>query len=248
MVLHICIGNKTHAEDELARASTTGKKIGWIVPSRAKAGDQVLFYIPGRGLVALGLLNEDASKEQAGDWSNRYGSEVAEISLFRKPVSLESLSKAIPEWRWPAYPRITTTPSESIAQKILEYLRKNSPYSPRLPDLDQPEFAATEGAKRLRTHLARERNQTLVKAKKAQVINDGGRIDCEVCGFDFEAFYGEHGKDYCEVHHLKPLSESDKEIETSLGDLAVVCSNCHRMLHRGGTLKSIAGAQDNHCR
>src|SRR5581483_6029131 len=186
-----------------------------------------------------GFLIEDASKERAEGWPNRYGSEVAEVFLFQEPVPLEDLSKAIPEWRWPAYPRITTTPSEDIAKRIRDYLIRCVPHPQPLPDLDQPGFSATEGAKRLRTHLARERNQTLVKAKKSQVHTATGRLACEVCGFDFEAFYGKYGKGFCEVHHLKPLSETDEEIATSLDDLAVVCSNCHRMLHYGGTLKSI---------
>ncbi len=56
---------------------------------------------------------------------------------------------------------------------------------------------------------------------------------CMICGFDFEKKYGELGKGYIEVHHIKPLSEVDEEVvfnpET---DLICVCSNCHRMLHR----------------
>ena len=56
---------------------------------------------------------------------------------------------------------------------------------------------------------------------------------CSVCGFDFEESYGERGKGFIEVHHIKPLSSSDQEIvinpET---DLVPVCANCHRMIHR----------------
>lgn len=56
---------------------------------------------------------------------------------------------------------------------------------------------------------------------------------CEVCGFDFEKFYGEIGKKYIEIHHKKPLfslwDEAEVNPET---DMAPVCSNCHRMLHR----------------
>lgn len=56
---------------------------------------------------------------------------------------------------------------------------------------------------------------------------------CQVCHFSFEEIYGDLGKDYIEVHHLTPLS-------THLGahatdprtDVAVLCANCHRMIHR----------------
>lgn len=56
---------------------------------------------------------------------------------------------------------------------------------------------------------------------------------CMVCGFNFEKIYGIHGKGFIEVHHLKPVSELkvDTKIDPKT-DLVVVCSNCHRMLHR----------------
>ncbi|GAB6158809.1 hypothetical protein JCM39194_20090 [Desulfotomaculum varum] len=37
---------------------------------------------------------------------------------------------------------------------------------------------------------------------------------------------------YIECHHTIPISEYAKEIKTRVSDLALVCSNCHRMLHR----------------
>ena len=55
---------------------------------------------------------------------------------------------------------------------------------------------------------------------------------CEACGFDFEQVYGEHGKGFIECHHTKPVSELKAGEKTKLSDLALVCSNCHRMIHR----------------
>jgi HNH endonuclease len=38
---------------------------------------------------------------------------------------------------------------------------------------------------------------------------------------------------FIEVHHTKPLSESEGDMETDPAtDLVPVCSNCHRMIHR----------------
>ena len=53
-----------------------------------------------------------------------------------------------------------------------------------------------------------------------------------MCDFDFHNFYGELGKGFIEAHHRIPLSDIDGESKTELKDLALVCSNCHRMLHR----------------
>jgi 5-methylcytosine-specific restriction enzyme A len=47
--------------------------------------------------------------------------------------------------------------------------------------------------------------------------------------------YGtELGEGFIECHHRSPLSELDKPTKTTLDDLALVCSNCHSMLHRSG--------------
>jgi 5-methylcytosine-specific restriction protein A len=56
---------------------------------------------------------------------------------------------------------------------------------------------------------------------------------CQVCGFDFERFYGERGAGFIEVHHLKPVSTLKKKTSVDPKvDMAVICANCHRMIHR----------------
>lgn len=79
-------------------------------------------------------------------------------------------------------------------------------------------------------HLSIERNQKLTK--KAKEIH--GYI-CQVCGFNFEKEYGEIGKEFIEAHHKIPLSSltMDKFVTLSpVNDFAVLCSNCHSMIHR----------------
>jgi hypothetical protein len=100
-----------------------------------------------------------------------------------------------------------------------------------LPDLDG-DFTALEGASGRVDHLRRERSRELVDRKKRAVLMATNRLECEACGFDFAGVYGPRGSNFCEVHHLQPLSDVHSEVETLLEDLAIVCSNCHRMLHR----------------
>lgn len=90
-----------------------------------------------------------------------------------------------------------------------------------------------EGRTYLVAHLARERSSKLVKAKKAAVLKDTGTLACEVCGFVFSSKYGAIGDGFCEVHHRASLA-SGGERRIYLDDLAVLCSNCHRMIHRTG--------------
>lgn len=58
-------------------------------------------------------------------------------------------------------------------------------------------------------------------------------LSCAVCHFNYEKVYGERGKDFIEVHHVKPLSSIGEEVSIDpKEDLVPVCSNCHRMIHR----------------
>jgi hypothetical protein len=91
-----------------------------------------------------------------------------------------------------------------------------------------------EGNKYIVEHINFEkaiRNSNIVKlAKEVAFNNNDGRIKCECCSFDFKATYGVHGIGFIECHHTNPISNG-KRI-TKIEDLALVCSNCHRMLHR----------------
>nr|WP_309143178.1 HNH endonuclease [Bacillus atrophaeus] len=44
--------------------------------------------------------------------------------------------------------------------------------------------------------------------------------------------YGEIGGDFIEGHHTIPVSELEEGQKTKIDDIALVCSNCHKMLHR----------------
>jgi 5-methylcytosine-specific restriction enzyme A len=100
---------------------------------------------------------------------------------------------------------------------------------PGLLALDEPEDGGVvEGRLLLRWHRTRERKRGA--EKKRAVLRDTGRLACEVCDFDFAAAYGELGAGFAECHHKLPLTAGVRR--TQLADLAIVCANCHRMLHR----------------
>ena len=98
-----------------------------------------------------------------------------------------------------------------------------------------------EGQFLTRLHRYRERNTTLVKRKKKKVLAEQNALLCEACGFDFQTVYGDRGDGFIECHHTQPLSESASEVNTKLADLALVCSNCHKMIHRRRPWLSVEG-------
>jgi hypothetical protein len=108
---------------------------------------------------------------------------------------------------------------------------ETSVFGALLPDVDL-DLSGREGALKLVRHFIRERNRGLIEAKRRTILEEHGRLACEVCAFDFREVYGSRGSDFCEVHHVVPLSNVAAEIETRLEDLAILCSNCHRMIHR----------------
>lgn len=103
------------------------------------------------------------------------------------------------------------------------------------------DYEAEEGAILLKLHRSRERDRKLIEKKKAQALAKLGRLRCEVCEFDFGERYGPYGFGFIEAHHRKPVSSLIRGEKTRLSDLALVCANCHRMLHRGRDLLGIEG-------
>jgi 5-methylcytosine-specific restriction protein A len=105
-------------------------------------------------------------------------------------------------------------------------------------EIDETE-EAKEGKTLLKLHKYRERNQSIVKKKKAFVLQQTGSLICETCGFDFEKSYGGYGRGYIECHHKVPLHELLPNRKTTLKDLSLICANCHRIIHRIKPMPSI---------
>lgn len=101
-----------------------------------------------------------------------------------------------------------------------------------------------EGKVLRRAHLARERSAKLVKKKKQLTMERNGCLACEVCDFEFSKVYGSIGEGFIECHHIVPLSKLRKHTKTTVKDLALVCPNCHRMLHRTRPWLSVQGLRD----
>lgn len=97
-------------------------------------------------------------------------------------------------------------------------------------ELDDGE-EAEEGKILTRQHRFRERNRAIVDRRKTKAIRDHGTLRCETCDFDFRVRYGDRGNGFIECHHTKPVSALTAGEKTRLEDLALLCANCHRMIH-----------------
>ncbi len=100
--------------------------------------------------------------------------------------------------------------------------------------VDAELFSTIEGGEIeiMKRHMIRERNPSFIKKAKEYFLQENnGILKCECCDFVFTTLYGSVGTNFIECHHKQPISEGGERI-TKITDLAMVCSNCHRMLHR----------------
>nr|WP_255555283.1 HNH endonuclease [Flavobacterium sp. NKUCC04_CG] len=125
--------------------------------------------------------------------------------------------------------------NEEIANKLYEIEE----------ELDDYVKEGYEGEIIYKLHKSRERDKKLTESKKVKALRDTGKLECEVCEFDFYKTYGKLGKGFIECHHTVQLSTYETKQKTELKDLALVCSNCHRMLHRDIGNMSIENLKNN---
>lgn len=131
---------------------------------------------------------------------------------------------------------------DAAARELLQIWTRHCSQQIDLRLADEEEISGLEGPLVRRYVLHRKRESWLRQEKIESILRTTGALRCEVprCNFDFRARYGELGKAYAQVHHLKPLSARDGVRETKLSDLAVVCANCHVMIHLCGKCRDMA--------
>jgi putative restriction endonuclease len=109
----------------------------------------------------------------------------------------------------------------TIGERSVILLRR--PESPL--SSDQPEdMLFPEGSRRYVMHLRSERSRAAV-----DFVKGAREWICEICSKDFEKRYGVR---YIEAHHKVPMAAFTGEFETRSADLALLCPDCHRAVHR----------------
>lgn len=61
---------------------------------------------------------------------------------------------------------------------------------------------------------------------------------CQICGFNFKM---KNGNEYCEAHHLVPLSTGGSQMPENV---IIICPNHHRMLHYAQEVKYCYNEKD----
>jgi hypothetical protein len=174
--------------------------------------------------------------KHAGDIFDQLIPPIPEVNIIR-PVITEEKFRELKELLEDSVAPYRTRPPQYFVSAPEKTPLTIDSEDIKLLELEEGEFS--EGRLITRSHKLHERKPLPSMNKKKKVLENTGKLACEVCGFDFHTTYGELGRNFAECHHLVPLSELTESKHTRPEDLAIVCANCHRMLHKASPLKTI---------
>jgi len=240
---------KTLHNEFIPEAQRGGVKC-WTATKQFARGDLVLFYFgePVKSIMGIGVV-DFGPYERKGKfyWTSKSKVTFCDfkpVQLLENPLSLKQAAQTagLQDWYKTAPYRHSRELDPEVAQALLtEIVRLNPkartlvwnrgvtiPQVKRKTQRSAPSRFQEGGVQEITVEL-RKRNPRL----RVEAIAEYG-YSCQVCGFNFEDFYGDIGAQYIEVHHLRPLSERRVQHTTTTEDVRVVCANCHRVLHRNG--------------
>lgn len=142
---------------------------------------------------------------------------------FDRPVA-EMLSVRYLSFYPSTRPRFSTTPQATLISQAARFFESVAAAIDRVTHSQRT--SALEGIAREGTVLARSRNATL----RAHALSHAAGI-CEACEVDFSKKFGGRGPRLLQVHHRRQMAVEKVPRVTSLRDLAVLCANCHMLVH-----------------
>lgn len=228
-----------------------GEPIRWVVrqySSTVRAGDKVFIWRSAgkkrgaSGVIASGWIHsnpEVMSDDSGGLWSEGEMPDETRVSLIINEIRLCPEEGMLLTESFKADPilqdlRILKLRAETnylLPAEQASELDSHWQIKSEGPDQADPNPGFKEGDKRERLHIRRERNRMLVETAKRLFIDKHGRLFCEACGFDAHEAYGLDQKALIEAHHKIAISELESGSYTRVEDLAMLCPNCHRVVH-----------------
>ncbi|MCL1909430.1 MAG: HNH endonuclease [Kiritimatiellaeota bacterium] len=195
-----------------------------------------IYNLCGGRIFATGRVKSEPEyvdvEEESHFRGGKFFVDIGDIHVLKNPIPLENFNDFIRIAQ-----RSVTPLSSNQAGKLAELINSKKEEND-CDDLESVvETFGKEGKKRQYYTTRYERDPKIRKAAIKAHRKKYGALPCHVCGFDYEKTYGEHGRGFIEVHHIKPLSSKDEEVEVNPEtDLVCLCANCHRMIHRSGIL------------
>jgi hypothetical protein len=224
--VHICFGSPNVHLGHLEEVARTGEELGWWTINRsALPGDQVVFYMvkPLSKFVATAVVTTNPwwNDDTTNDWYGYYVAEMSDVKMLPRLIPLSETREHFPEWGFLRQPRRSVLVPDSFAEDFLSFLKAGDP-----APMHFAEEADIEGTKTEVIRIISQRSRRLrdLAFHTAQGI-------CSVCRRDFSKILDGRGVRVLQVHHRQQLAARDVPAVTKISDLAVVCANCHLLLH-----------------
>ena len=182
-------------------------------PDDAKKGDRVLYFVGGKFQYYFGYAKviQNWRVGQSGPWK---GVE------YLRTTELRDLPEPIPGHDVEVATGFATPRRKCVVPADLEQAVWTAARGKPLIQVER----AMEGA----TTEARSRHRN---AKLRQSALQQAQGFCEGCEVNYWKRAGGLGRHCLVVHHKNQLKDTDQPKETKLSELAVLCGNCHLLVH-----------------
>jgi hypothetical protein len=181
------------------------------MPDRARKGDRYLLFVGGvdQTFVGWGKIWSNW-KSGRGAWAGH--DQILVIDhFFREPRDGSDIEAAT-GYKLPRRELVVPDEYAAVVWRTAQARR----YSP----VDR----AVEGI--LTETRSRQRHPGL---RLAALKRANGR--CECCGVNYQRYAAGFGVRCLVVHHKNQIKDTDQPRETRISELAVLCANCHMMIH-----------------
>lgn len=220
-------GELYHHPKRYLKYLPTGTKIIYYkgaLKNKAFKNHRLIEYPHYFGIGTIGKQYLDPSSPK-----DDYFSEIENFRRFERPVLIKHNKhylEDIPDNLKTNYWRNGVRPiTKEVYDRITTLAEINYEDIPSVVDSFVRD--SQEGSKKYIYTTRYERDPLL----REQAIKIHG-LSCMVCGFNFLETYGELGRGFIHVHHISPLSITGEHSVNPKTDLAILCPNCHSMIHR----------------
>jgi hypothetical protein len=223
--VYICFGTPEPHLNQLKSAPRKGRFNWWTIKKSARPEDIVIFYMirPLTAFVATGVVESEVYRlnDKKSKWYDDPGAYIKNVQMLPRYVTLAEAKQAFPEWKYLRGLQKSSDVPRNFAKRFLQLLIENNQDKIRFA-----EESDIEGTKTEVVRLISHRNRRL---RDLAFQEANGK--CCVCKRDFSKILAGQGVRVLEVHHRRQLSSLEMPSITKSSDLAVVCANCHMLLH-----------------
>ncbi len=239
--------SKAEALEGLRRAALENRTDSWRVGAtsrtpvgakKLRVGDVLLFYAgqkftPGRRIYGVGLAGlsgnpNDSLAVRSGSWKLPFRWLPISRQLARHPFTFEGIE----EFLAPQGPSSTLLHLKHPPKQLMNLVRRST------RDASPPHSGRALARNVRRSLSAMEGTETEIRISRrgrSRLLRDDAidksRGVCEVCNRDFSKLFSGAGCRVLQVHHRRQLSALVAPRINKSEDLAVVCANCHSLIH-----------------